>query len=252
MEYFDKTKVNITNFKMKRIYLIFPLFFLLSAPPLQDEDHFTALRKVMVEQQLKRRDITDKRVLEVMGEVKRHLFIDKSLLEQAYNDHPLPIGEGQTISQPYIVALMTQLLNVKPTDKVLEIGTGSGYQAAVLAHLADSVFTIEIKESLANHTALKLIELGYSNIIVKYGDGYFGWKEHAPYDAIIITAAADKIPSMLVDQLKEGGRLLLPLGGINYWQGLTMGTKINGELKNLTHYTDVIFVPMTGEILKKK
>ena len=236
---------------MKRNTFIVPFLILLTFPSFQNNNHFRDQRKAMVERQLKRRDITDPKVLEVMGKVKRHLFIDKSLWHQAYNDHPLPIGERQTISQPYIVALMTQLLGVKASDKVLEIGTGSGYQAAVLACLADSVFTIEIKEKLARRTAVKLKELGYNNIKVKYGDGYFGWEEHAPYDAIIITAAANRIPEKLVEQLKEGGRLLLPLGGKRYWQGLTMGTIVDGELKNLTHYTDVIFVPMTGEILKK-
>ena len=236
---------------MNRRNFIIPFLVLLTFPSLKDDGHFRELRKAMVEQQLKRRDITDKKVLEAMGRVKRHLFIDKNLWNKAYNDHPLQIGEGQTISQPYIVALMTQLLGVKSSDKVLEIGTGSGYQAAVLACLTDSVFTIEIKEKLARRTAKRLKELRYNNIKVKYGDGYFGWKEHAPYDAIIITAAANRIPDLLVEQLKEGGRLLLPLGGKRYWQGLTMGTKIDGELKNLVHYTDVIFVPMTGEILKK-
>ncbi|MFC1557833.1 protein-L-isoaspartate O-methyltransferase [candidate division KSB1 bacterium] len=140
---------------MNKHNFIIPFLVLLTFPSFQDEDHFRDLRKAMVEHQLKRRDITDKKVLKVMGKVKRHLFIDKNLWHQAYNDHPLPIGERQTISQPYIVALMTQLLGVKASDKVLEIGTGSGYQAAVLACLADSVFTIEIKEKLARRTAKK-------------------------------------------------------------------------------------------------
>lgn len=237
---------------MKKQYYIIPFFILLTIPLMMNEDRFSQLRKSMVEYQLKRRDITDKKVLDVMGRVKRHLFVNESQWDEAYNDYPLPIGEGQTISQPYIVALMTQLLNVKPDEKVLEIGTGSGYQAAVLSCLADSVFTIEIKEKLARRTAEKLREMGYYNIKVKYGDGYYGWKEHAPFDAVIITAAAPHIPELLVKQLKEGGRLLLPLGDRRHWQGLTMGTKIGGELKNLTHYTDVVFVPMTGEIRKEK
>jgi len=236
---------------MKRIN--FSVFFLvlLFLFPSQNEEYFTQLRKQMVERQLKRRDITDPKVLDVMGKVKRHLFVSENLMGEAYVDHPLPIGEGQTISQPYIVALMTQLLNVKPGEKFLEIGTGSGYQAAVLAELTDSVFTIEIKEKLAVSAEKRLKNLGYHNIKAKYGDGYYGWEEYAPFDAIIITAAANHIPPLLVKQLKEGGRLLLPLGSTRYWQTLTMGTKISGELKNIMHFTDVIFVPMTGEIQKR-
>jgi len=236
---------------MKRIN--FSVFFLvlLFLFPSQNEEYFTQLRKQMVERQLKSRDITDPKVLDVMGKVKRHLFVSENLMGEAYADFPLPIGEGQTISQPYIVALMTQLLNVKPGEKVLEIGTGSGYQAAVLAKLTDSVFTIEIKEKLAVSAEKRLKNLGYHNIKTKYGDGYYGWEEYAPFDAVIITAAANHIPPLLVKQLKEGGRLLLPLGSTRYWQTLTMGTKISGELKNIMHFTDVIFVPMTGEIQKR-
>ena len=236
---------------MKRIN--FSVFFLvlLFLFPSQNEEYFTQLRKQMVERQLKRRDITDPKVIDVMGKVKRHLFVSDNLMREAYTDFPLPIGEGQTISQPYIVALMTQLLNVKPGEKILEIGTGSGYQAAVLAELTDSVFTIEIKEKLAVSAEKRLKNLGYHNIKTKYGDGYYGWEEFAPFDAVIITAAANHIPPLLVKQLKEGGRLLLPLGSTRYWQTLTMGTKIRGELKNITHFTDVIFVPMTGEIQKR-
>ena len=237
---------------MKRIN--FSVFFLalLFLFPSQNEEYFTQLRKQMVERQLKRRDITDPKVLDVMGKVKRHLFVSENLMGRAYTDFPLPIGEGQTISQPYIVALMTQLLNVKPGEKILEIGTGSGYQAAVLAELTDSVFTIEIKEKLAVSVEKRLKNLGYHNIKAKYGDGYYGWEEYAPFDAVIITAAANHIPPLLVKQLKEGGRLLLPLGSTIYWQTLTMGTKISGELKNIMHFTDVIFVPMTGEIQKRR
>jgi len=236
---------------MKRIN--FSVFFLvlLFLFPSQNEEYFTQLRKQMVERQLKSRDITDPKVLDAMGKVKRHLFVSENLMGEAYADFPLPIGEGQTISQPYIVALMTQLLNVKPGEKVLEIGTGSGYQAAVLAKLTDSVFTIEIKEKLAVSAEKRLKNLGYHNIKTKYGDGYYGWEEYAPFDAVIITAAANHIPPLLVKQLKEGGRLLLPLGSTRYWQTLTMGTKISGELKNIMHFTDVIFVPMTGEIQKR-
>ncbi|NVM01830.1 MAG: protein-L-isoaspartate(D-aspartate) O-methyltransferase [Candidatus Helarchaeota archaeon] len=236
---------------MKKINFSAFFLILLFLFPFQSEEYFDQLRKQMVEWQLKSRDIADPKVLEVMGKVKRHLFVSKNLRSEAYADHPLPIGEGQTISQPYIVALMTQLLDVKLGEKVLEIGTGSGYQAAVLAELTDSVYTIEIKEKLAVSAEKRLRYLRYYNIKVKYGDGYYGWEEYAPFDAIIITAAANHIPPPLVKQLKEGGRLLLPLGSTRYWQTLTMGTKISGELTNIRHITDVIFVPMTGEILKR-
>lgn len=232
--------------------LCFMTFILLLSIPFQTEEYFTNLRKSMIETQLKNRDITDSKVLEAMSKVKRHLFVSDNLRKEGYADHPLPIGEGQTISQPYIVAMMTQLLNIKRGEKVLEIGTGSGYQAAILAELTDSVFTIEIKEKLAKTAEKKLKESGYSNVKVKYGDGYFGWEEYAPFDAVIITAAANHISPYLVKQLKDGGRLLLPLGSTRYWQTLTMGTKIDGELKNITHFIDVIFVPMTGEILNRK
>ena len=148
----------------------------------------------MVQKDLKGRDITDKKVLSVMGKVKRHLFVEKNLWDVAYNDYPLSIGEGQTISQPYIVALMTQYLNLKPTDRVLEVGTGSAYQAAVLAELVEKVYSIEIKKGLAQKAAARLKDLGYNNVTVKQGDGYAGWPEHAPFDAIIVTCAASHIP----------------------------------------------------------
>ena len=233
--------------------LYFPTIFiiLLFFSPFQTEEQFTQLRKNMVEYQLKRRDITDTKVLEVMGKVKRHLFVDEKFKREAYNDHPLPIGEGQTISQPYIVAMMKQILDGKPGDKILEIGTGSGYQAAVLAELTDSVFSIEVKEILAAKVKKKLKDLGYHNVKTKYGDGYYGWEEYAPFDAIIITAAANHISPPLIKQIKEGGKLLLPLGSTRYWQTLTLGTKKNGELTDIRHLMDVVFVPMTGKILNK-
>ncbi|MCJ7581012.1 MAG: protein-L-isoaspartate O-methyltransferase, partial [Candidatus Aminicenantes bacterium] len=156
-------------------------------------DSSAKLRKRMVEQQLAARDITDPSVLKVMGEVPRHLFVRSSDRNLAYNDYPLPIDEGQTISQPYIVALMTQLLGIKKGDKVLEVGTGSGYQAAVLAHLADQVYSVEINEELAKRSSKLLKDLNYNNVQVKAGDGYMGWEEHAPFDAIIVTCAANRI-----------------------------------------------------------
>ena len=205
----------------------------------------------MVQKHLRGRDITDERVLKVMSEVPRHLFVDDNLKEVAYSDRPLPIGEGQTISQPYIVALMTQILKVKPGQKVLEIGTGSGYQAAVLSPLTDTVYSIEIKKGLAEKATSRLKDLGYKNVHVKYGDGYFGWEEHSPFDAIIITCAANHIPPPLINQLKEGGKLLLPLGSTTYYQTLTLITKIAGEL-DVRHLSGVVFVPMVGEARKRR
>ncbi|MBP1721653.1 MAG: protein-L-isoaspartate O-methyltransferase, partial [Deltaproteobacteria bacterium] len=181
-----------------------------------------------------------------MGRVPRHLFVDKSLRETAYNDYPLPIGEGQTISQPYIVALMTQSLNLKPTDKVLEIGTGSGYQAAVLAELVDRVYSIEIDKKLADKAAKTLKELGYNKVQVKQGDGFFGWPEHAPFDAVMVTCAPERIPEPLIQQLKDGGRLIIPVGSTFFHQTLTLLTRVKGE-NRVKQITGVRFVPMTGE-----
>jgi protein-L-isoaspartate(D-aspartate) O-methyltransferase len=207
-------------------------------------------RKRMVERDLKGRDIRDPRVLEIMGRVPRHLFVESSLRSKAYADYPLPIGEGQTISQPYIVALMTQILKIQPGERVLEVGAGSGYQAAVLAELTDQVYTIEIIEALAQQAAQCLKQLGYDKVKVKYGDGYFGWEEAAPFDAIIVTCAANHIPPPLIKQLKEGGRLVIPLGSTTYFQTLTLLTKKMGK-PDIQHLLGVAFVPMTGEALKK-
>jgi protein-L-isoaspartate(D-aspartate) O-methyltransferase len=172
------------------------------------------------------------------------------LQSQAYADHPLPIGEGQTISQPYIVALMTQILLVQPGERVLEIGTGSGYQAAVLAELTNQVYTVEIREGLTKLAGQRLKQLGYEMVRVKYGDGYFGWEEYAPFDAIIVTCAANHIPPPLIKQLKEGGRLIIPLGSTTYFQTLTLLTKKQGK-PDIQHLTGVAFVPMTGEAQKR-
>jgi protein-L-isoaspartate(D-aspartate) O-methyltransferase len=215
------------------------------------EDSDDRRRLFMVEHDLKGRGIKDKKVLDAMGKIPRHLFVDTSLRERAYGDHPLPIGEGQTISQPYVVALMTEALRLKPGDRVLEIGTGSGYQAAVLAELVKDVHTVEIRRGLAEKAEKRLKERGYSNVMVKYGDGYFGWEEHAPYDAIIITASANHIPPPLIKQLKENGRLIIPLGSTVYFQTLTLAVKKKGELE-LEQMTSVAFVPMTGEVQKKR
>jgi len=204
----------------------------------------------MVRQDIEARGIKDALVLNAMRKVPRHLFVEESLRQQAYNDHPLPIGEGQTISQPYVVALMTEALRLKGGERVLEVGTGSGYQAAVLAEIASDVFTIEIRPKLYARTSEKLRELGYKNIHAKEGDGYRGWPEHAPFDAIIITASTERIPPPLIDQLKEGGRMIVPLGSTTSYQRLTLVTKKGGkaEVKELD---SVAFVPLIGEGRKK-
>jgi protein-L-isoaspartate(D-aspartate) O-methyltransferase len=194
------------------------------------QDSFQDARQAMVARQLQRRDITDPRVLMAMGTVPRHRFVPEALAAQAYGDHPLPIGEGQTISQPYIVALMTQWAEVHPQDKVLEVGTGSGYQAAVLTELTDQVFSIEIRPELARQAAARLKDLGYTRVRVKSGDGYQGWPEEAPFDAILVTAAAPRVPPALAAQLKEGGRLVIPLGAPYGGQTLVRGRKVNGKL----------------------
>jgi len=214
-------------------------------------DQYDLKRKQMVELDIRDRGMKDAVVLDVMGKVPRHLFVDAPYRDRAYEDHPLPIGEGQTISQPYVVALMTEALQLKPGDRVLEIGTGSGYQAAVLAGIVKEVYTIEIRKALADKAEKTLVDLGYRNVKVKYGDGYFGWNEQAPFDAIIITAAANHIPPPLIKQLKEGGRLIVPLGSTIYFQTLTLATKRKGEL-DVEQVCPVAFVPMTGEMQKRK
>lgn len=221
------------------------------APPAPaEEDPYADRRREMVENQLRARDITDQRVLEVMARVPRHRFVPEDQQRRAYNDHPLPIGHGQTISQPYIVALMTQLAAPKPGDRALDVGTGSGYQAAVLAELCKEVFSIEIVEPLAEQAKKRLAELGYKNVQVRAGDGYRGWPEHAPFDVIIVAAAPTHVPQPLVDQLAPGGRLVLPVGG--YPQQLTLITKgADGTIRRRV-IAPVLFVPMTGEAQKKK
>jgi len=216
----------------------------------ESPDPYVLTRQQMVAKQLKARDITHPQVLKVMGMVRRHLFVSPRLASQAYSDHPLPIAEGQTISQPYIVALMTQILDVQPGEKVLEIGTGSGYQAAVLSYFTDQVWSIEIRNALAQSASRRLETLGYNRVRVRHGDGYFGWPEHAPFDAIMLTAAANHVPPPLLDQLKIGGRLLLPLGSTTYYQTLTKITK-TPKGNDVEHLLGVVFVPMVGKVLDK-
>ncbi|MEW6534060.1 MAG: protein-L-isoaspartate(D-aspartate) O-methyltransferase [Candidatus Auribacterota bacterium] len=206
-------------------------------------DPYEAQRLRMVRNQIVKRGITDQRVIRAMEQVPRHEFVTENYLQNAYDDTPLPIGMGQTISQPYVVALMTELLTLKADDKVLEIGTGSGYQAAVLAELVQSVFSIEIVPYHAERAQEILQRLGYHSVTVKSGDGFFGWPEEAPFDAIIITAAPVKVPQPLLDQLAENGRLIVPEG--EYFQTLMIYTKKHGKI-TVTSSIPVRFVPMTG------
>jgi protein-L-isoaspartate(D-aspartate) O-methyltransferase len=208
-------------------------------------DKFRDLRENMVRTQIISRGITDKAVIEAMRKVERHLFVPDVYVQQAYGDHPLPIGYGQTISQPYIVAFMTEILKLDKSSKVLEVGTGSGYQAAICAEICDSVYTVEIVEELGDRAKQLFKNLGYTNIEVKIGDGYQGWAEHSPYDAIIVTCAPTHVPEPLEDQLKEGGRMIIPVGE-RYIQELVLLTKKNDTLRQ-SSVLDVRFVPMVDE-----
>jgi len=211
---------------------------------LQPSD-FAAQRQQMVERQLMTRGINDQRVLAAMAKVPREEFVTQEARSASYEDGPLPIGYGQTISQPYIVAFMTEQLRPKPSDRVLEIGTGSGYQAAILAKLVSDVYSIEIVEPLAKNAEAILQRLGYKNVHLKIGDGYKGWPDAAPFDAIIVTCAPDKVPQPLIDQLKDGGRMVIPVGDI-FAQQLYLLEKKNGQLKQ-SATLPVRFVPMSSE-----
>ncbi|PYL69169.1 MAG: protein-L-isoaspartate(D-aspartate) O-methyltransferase [Verrucomicrobia bacterium] len=211
---------------------------------------FGAERQRMVQQQLMARGINDARVLAAMAKVPREEFVPRESRAVSYEDGPMPIGHGQTISQPYIVAFMTEQLRPKPSDRVLEVGTGSGYQAAILAGLVKDVYTIEIIGALAKDAEATLQRLGYKNVYVRVGDGYRGWPEHAPFDAITVTCAPDHVPQPLIDQLKEGGRMIIPVGGFGN-QELYLLEKKNGQLQRQS-VLPVRFVPMAGEATEKK
>jgi protein-L-isoaspartate(D-aspartate) O-methyltransferase len=215
---------------------------------LSPEETFAELRERMVIETIERRGVTDEDVLSAMRAVPRHLFVPENEQDYAYGDHPLPIGYGQTISQPYIVALMTELLELRQGDRVLEVGTGSGYQAAILAEIPGiEVYTIEIVPELAESARERLEELGYTNVHCRQGDGYYGWLEHAPFDAIIVTAAPDHMPPPLVDQLAVGGRMVVPVGPPGGYQTLWKLVKQpDGGVKNY-NMGGVAFVPLTGE-----
>jgi protein-L-isoaspartate(D-aspartate) O-methyltransferase len=218
-----------------------------SRPLPSPSDEYEAAREQMVREQIEDRGVRDARVLAALRKVPRHLFVPPEERGEAYNDYPLAIGHGQTISQPYIVAYMTEALELKPRDRVLEIGTGSGYQAAILAELVTQVYSIEIVEALAKEAEARLRRLGYSNVQVRAGDGYRGWPEAAPFDAIIVTAAPGHIPQPLVDQLREGGRMVLPLGS---WEQDLVRLRRTREGILREYLLPVRFVPMTGEAEK--
>jgi protein-L-isoaspartate(D-aspartate) O-methyltransferase len=208
------------------------------------DDYYKSARLRMVDAQIRRRGISDKRVLEAMETVPRHRFVPRDQVSGAYEDHPLPIGYGQTISQPYIVALMTECLDLEPEDRVLEVGTGSGYQAAILSQLVKNVFSIEIVEPLGLSARELLADLGYSNVEVRIGDGYLGWPEEAPFDAIIVTAAPETIPQPLIDQLADGASMVVPVG--LHYQDLVLLTKDKGKVRQRS-IASVRFVPMVSE-----
>ncbi len=227
------------NKKILIIIIFISLFMPLTSVAQVD---YKALRNEMVRTQIIQRRISDRAVIAAIRKVERHLFVPENVMCLAYNDHPLSIGEGQTISQPYIVALMSELLELNKNMKVLEIGTGSGYQAAILGEIAGEVYSIEIVEPLAVRSSQLINRLGYTNVYCKTGDGYLGWKEHAPFDAIIVTCAPSEIPGPLKEQLSEGGRMIIPVGG-QFVQELVLLTKRNGKIKQRS-VASVLFVPM--------
>jgi protein-L-isoaspartate(D-aspartate) O-methyltransferase len=208
------------------------------------DDLNDSLRKMMVEQQIQARGITDEATLKALAAVERHRFVDGRISDRAYEDRPLPIGHGQTISQPYIVAFMTEIVRPKPEHRVLEIGAGSGYQAAVLAEIVDKVYTVEIVRPLAESAGKLMKELGYDNVEVRFGDGYYGWPDEAPFDSIVVTAAAEYIPPPLIEQLKEGGRMIIPVGSPLRTQQLMLVEKKDGAVQTRS-LMPVRFVPFT-------
>lgn len=221
------------------------ILMVIKAESVRGQDAYKNQRELMVENQLMARDIKDPATLKAMLEVPRHEFVPPEIKPFAYADRALPIGHGQTISQPYIVAYMTEELQLKPHHRVLEIGTGSGYQAAVLAKIVESVYTIEIVEPLGIEAQQQLNRLGYDNVFTKIGDGYHGWPDKAPFDAIMVTAAVDaEIPPALIDQLAEGGRMIIPVGRIPFYRHLVLVTKKNGKIKTRKRLP-VAFVPFT-------
>lgn len=245
--------INNTNIKALLIVPVLSLFFFLSifstgcnkpaSPDAASLDKYETMRTAMVEEQIIARDIKDEKVINAMLKVPRHLFVDESQWDSAYNDYPLPIGMGQTISQPYIVAIMTESLKLTGKEKVLEIGTGSGYQAAILAVIVEEVYTVEIIPVLYERAKKPLAE--YTNVKLSNHDGYYGWKEFAPFDRIIVTAAPDHIPQPLIEQLKDGGIMVIPVGPPGWNQVLWKVVKENDDVKTMKIIDYVSFVPLT-------
>jgi protein-L-isoaspartate(D-aspartate) O-methyltransferase len=231
------------SYQRPSAFLFFSILFSLGA--FSQQKGYVALREAMVKEQLKERGISSTKVLDAMRKVERHLFVPPEVVSQAYEDHPVPIGEGQTISQPYIVAFMTDALLLKGNEKILEIGTGSGYQAAILGELCKEVYTIEINEPLAKRSAQLLKSLNYSNVFVLHGNGYLGWPEKSPFDRIIVTCSPSHVPQPLTDQLKEGGKMIIPVGN-SLQQELWVLTKSKGKLKKES-VMPVLFVPMKND-----
>jgi protein-L-isoaspartate(D-aspartate) O-methyltransferase len=225
--------------------LLLTLFFI-GRLPVTGQTNFNTQRENMVRRQLLSRDIRDKATLQAMATVPRHKFVPADVVDRAYDDSPLSIGNGQTISQPYIVAYMTQALHLKPEFRVLEIGTGSGYQAAILSNIVDSVFSVEIVPDLGMAARKRLAELGYSNITVQIGDGYNGWPEKEPFDAIIVTAGAETVPRPLLNQLKEGGRMVIPVGPHHGIRKLQIYRR-KGNKFRMRNLMNVRFVPLTRD-----
>jgi protein-L-isoaspartate(D-aspartate) O-methyltransferase len=227
-------------------FVIIILFMVSGHLLLPQSDKYEVLREKMVKEQIIDRGIKDKAILDAMKKIPRHLFVPQEVANEAYTDQPVPIGYQQTISQPYIVAYMTEVSKPDPKKKVLEIGTGSGYQAAVLAEITDTVYTIEIVPELAKESAARLRKMGYNNIVSKHGDGYKGWAEHAPYDIIIVTAAPNNIPEPLIQQLAENGRMVIPVGSPGGIQELLLLEKQDGKIKR-SRLSFVRFVPFTRD-----
>jgi protein-L-isoaspartate(D-aspartate) O-methyltransferase len=238
-------KISIFPFSLFSILLSVVNVMLCPVTATADESFILARQRMVYDLANCRQSITNARVLAAMGKVPRHEFVPVRLRSQAYLNRPLPIGHGQPISEPYVVAFMTEKIEPKPTDRVLEIGTGSGYQAAVLAELTSEVYTIEIIKDLANRAAATLQRLGYTNVYVRAGDGYKGWPEAAPFDAIIVTCSPAEVPQPLIDQLKEGGQMIIPVGSFNH-QELVLLHKHDGRLDR-QGVLPIHFVPMTGE-----
>jgi protein-L-isoaspartate(D-aspartate) O-methyltransferase len=222
---------------------LFILFLVLPSASSTTQPAYEKKREAMVKEQIEDRGIKDKATLASMRKTPRHLFVPADQADQAYEDHPIPIGHGQTISQPYVVAYMTEIIKVNSESRVLEVGTGSGYQAAILSAIVKNVYTIEIVEPLGKAARERLSKLNYKNVQVKTGDGFYGWKEHAPFDAIVVTAAAEHIPPPLIEQLKEGGRMIIPVGSPFMVQQLMLVEKSKAGKVRTTSLMPVMFVP---------